>query len=238
MGTAITLFVLFALNINQYINYQDNLNNKPLPTIAQTSCCCGIHVVGNSTIVALMIYAKTELTVLNTCMRNLHLYSKTEDEILQNLRKLVIKHQRIITFVEKLSMMIRFAFLIDFCITAIVSATSVLQMVYLHTTLVGKLFQIFFVVSEWFQIFSVSWFANEIRIESTALSGALYETKWYNYSQRIKQLISIMMIRSQEPLTMHIGPFDVLTNNAVLRALRATYSYITLLLVMAPTEEN
>ncbi|KAL1490687.1 hypothetical protein ABEB36_013342 [Hypothenemus hampei] len=75
-------------------------------------------------------------------------------------------------------------------------------------------------------------------IKSTELSGALYETKWYNYSPRIKQLISIMMVRSQKPLTMHIGPFDVLTINAGLRALRATYSYITLFLVMAPTEKN
>ncbi|KAL1489781.1 hypothetical protein ABEB36_013715 [Hypothenemus hampei] len=258
VSALLTLAAHFLANVIQFINHKNDLDNKPMPSpgiwypfngnkyyfltilISSFQSFSGscIHFVCNGTLFALLIYITTEQKALNSFIKNLQLCSETEQGILEKLRKIIIKHQIIISFINELGVRLRLLFLIDFCMVSVIIALNVFEMFQLPVSSSTKMFNLLFIGIELFQLFSISWFANEIRIQSIELCDTLYEIEWYECPNKVKQIIFFMIMRSQKPLTLYIGPFYVLTNSAVIRTLRATYSYITLLLVMTQNKEN
>nr|AUF73026.1 odorant receptor [Anoplophora chinensis] len=73
------------------------------------------------------------------------------------------------------------------------------------------------------------WHADEIRHESMAISEALYETDWYEYSRSTSSTIHIMMMRSQRPLSLSVGPFGEMSLTMALKILKGVYTYMTFL---------
>lgn len=49
-----------------------------------------------------------------------------------------------------------------------------------------------------------------------AVSKAIYGSEWYNCSERSKKTLQIMMMRSQKPLTLSVGPFYVMSTETAL----------------------
>nr|XP_023021046.1 odorant receptor 30a-like [Leptinotarsa decemlineata] len=66
-------------------------------------------------------------------------------------------------------------------------------------------------------------------LTSLELSNALYESRWYEHSVAVKKCIHLMMLRSQRPLTLQIGPFYPMTMSTALSTVKAGYSYVTIL---------
>ncbi|XP_060518334.1 uncharacterized protein LOC132697080 isoform X2 [Cylas formicarius] len=66
-------------------------------------------------------------------------------------------------------------------------------------------------------------------IASGALATALYESKWYEQCYHTQVLLQIMLMRSQKPLSMSIGPFGSLTADAAMSRVRMAYSYTTVM---------
>ncbi|KAG5899389.1 hypothetical protein JTB14_036877 [Gonioctena quinquepunctata] len=66
-------------------------------------------------------------------------------------------------------------------------------------------------------------------LTSAELSIALYQSTWYEHSTTVKKYIHMMMLRSQKPLTLQIGPFYPMTMATALSTMKAAYSYVTIL---------
>ncbi|KAH1001410.1 hypothetical protein HUJ04_005436 [Dendroctonus ponderosae] len=53
-------------------------------------------------------------------------------------------------------------------------------------------------------------------IWSLSISDALFESRWYEQTQKVKKIIIIIMMRSRKPLRIMIGPFYPLTIHTAL----------------------
>ncbi|XP_060533717.1 uncharacterized protein LOC132706404 [Cylas formicarius] len=80
------------------------------------------------------------------------------------------------------------------------------------------------------QTFVLGWSANEIQVQSLALGDALYDSPWHEQNDQAKRLILSMIMRSQRPLALTIGPFDTMTTASALRIMKASYSYVSLMI--------
>ncbi|CAG9772682.1 unnamed protein product [Ceutorhynchus assimilis] len=66
-------------------------------------------------------------------------------------------------------------------------------------------------------------------ISSTNLGMAVYESNWYEQDKRTNQLLFILLMRTQKPLSVHIGPFGPLTIDAALSRFKLAYSYLSVM---------
>ncbi|KAJ8947659.1 hypothetical protein NQ318_009543 [Aromia moschata] len=73
------------------------------------------------------------------------------------------------------------------------------------------------------------WYANEIMEQSSNIAIAVWESEWYDEPQRVKQMMLMMIMRSNKPLVLDIGPFSTMTLSTFLRILKATYSYMMIM---------
>lgn len=53
------------------------------------------------------------------------------------------------------------------------------------------------------------------RLQSLAVANAAYNSLWYNENKNVKAMLQIMIIRTQRPLTMTIGPFSPMTTDTI-----------------------
>ncbi|XP_076255837.1 odorant receptor 10-like [Rhynchophorus ferrugineus] len=80
------------------------------------------------------------------------------------------------------------------------------------------------------QIFIFAWTANEVKEQSVSISNCIYESPWYETKKEVKTLLLIMLLRTQKPLVVTIGPFNPMTNETALMTLKAAYSYATVMM--------
>ncbi|KAL1517873.1 hypothetical protein ABEB36_001580 [Hypothenemus hampei] len=66
------------------------------------------------------------------------------------------------------------------------------------------------------QQFVFAWHANEIAVESSRLSEAIYTSEWYQCSTKIQKIMKLVVLRSQKPLFLTIGNFRPLTTQTVI----------------------
>ncbi|KAH1020312.1 hypothetical protein HUJ04_009993 [Dendroctonus ponderosae] len=67
-------------------------------------------------------------------------------------------------------------------------------------------------------------------IYSAELSYSIYESNWLDQAPKVKQMILIFMLRTQESLTLSIGGFGVMSIQSMIAILKATYSYMMLMI--------
>ncbi|XP_060533836.1 odorant receptor Or2-like [Cylas formicarius] len=79
------------------------------------------------------------------------------------------------------------------------------------------------------QIFILGLTTDEIRVQSLALSDALYDGPWHHQNEEVKKMILIVLTRTQRPLELTIGPFEPMTMQSALAILKASYSYVSLM---------
>ncbi|KAJ8983700.1 hypothetical protein NQ317_009135 [Molorchus minor] len=73
------------------------------------------------------------------------------------------------------------------------------------------------------------WYANEIMEQSSNVALAVWQSEWYEEPQKVKQMMLMMIMRSNKALTLDIGPFSTMTLNTLLGILKATYSYMMIM---------
>ncbi|XP_060518134.1 uncharacterized protein LOC132696962 isoform X2 [Cylas formicarius] len=142
------------------------------------------------------------------------------------LKRLVLEHQLVIRFVQNLNHSVKYMILMEYFLNSLnIAAVSVQVMSDINMLASPFLsFGILFV-----ETFVLGWTANEIKVQSLALSDALYDSPWYEQNKRIKKAILTMLVRAQKPLQMTIGPFDAMSTQSALTIIKASYSYITLM---------
>ncbi|CAG9764260.1 unnamed protein product [Ceutorhynchus assimilis] len=75
------------------------------------------------------------------------------------------------------------------------------------------------------QLFILAWSANEINVQSSNISNAIYESNWMDQSESTKKTMLIMMMRAQKPLSLTIGPFGPMNLDAGIMTLKGAYTY-------------
>uniref|UniRef100_A0AAR5PJW5 Odorant receptor n=1 Tax=Dendroctonus ponderosae TaxID=77166 RepID=A0AAR5PJW5_DENPD len=86
-----------------------------------------------------------------------------------------------------------------------------------------------FFVSMVFRLILYYYHANDVMYLSQRLSYSIWEANWFEQPNRLKRMILMFILRTQKPLTYRIGIFSVMTLQSCIYILRATYSYITLM---------
>ncbi|XP_019870710.1 odorant receptor 49b [Aethina tumida] len=76
-----------------------------------------------------------------------------------------------------------------------------------------------------YQIIALYWFANEIKIQSFAISLATYEIPWYTFSTSMNIRIQIIIMRSQKSLALYIGPFGEMSLEKAVSIIKTAYSF-------------
>ncbi|XP_060531460.1 odorant receptor 82a-like [Cylas formicarius] len=185
-----------------------------------------VHAFTNS----VMIFIRAQLQILQYHFKNCH---KSGAEYESNmpaanasgLKSLAVKHQQLIGWIEDLNESFKDLLLLEYSISSLLLAAVIIQI--FSGKDVG--FNIVYFLLIFSQLLALAWNANEIKEQSTELSNALYSSKWYDQVQHVKVLVAIMMMRSQKPLTLSIGPFGPMTADAALSRLKLTYSYVSLM---------
>ncbi|ENN77541.1 hypothetical protein D910_12153, partial [Dendroctonus ponderosae] len=114
-------------------------------------------------------------------------------------------------FVHEVNLDIKYLILADCMVNSIIIAFLIVQVLFVTTSLSSLMFYVAVSCTVLSQIFIISWFANEIEVMSTSISDALFESHWWEQTEKVKRVISIIMMRSRKPLRIMIGPFYPLT---------------------------
>ncbi|XP_030746038.1 odorant receptor 10a [Sitophilus oryzae] len=181
---------------------------------------------------SVLVFVKAELKMLQYEAEHFDTFSSVSDNVLKsgfpekNLRELVIKHQQIIRWVKDFNACFKTIFLLDYCITSLQFATTLIQII----QGVKILFNLTFLIHCFLELLALSWNANEILIESsTGLSKALFNSPWYKHSKYCKFLIRIMIMRCGKPLTMSIGPLGQMNIDMAISRVKLSYTCLSLL---------
>ncbi|XP_074035207.1 odorant receptor 30a [Leptinotarsa decemlineata] len=154
---------------------------------------------------------------------------RNEDhDVLKNLKRLILEHMEIIGCVKKLDDSTKYLLLLEFLMNSFQIASLLVQLLTMERSIL-ILFTLSYLLMVTYQIFLLAWHGNEIKEQSLELSNALYESRWYEHSVAVKKCIHLMMLRSQRPLTLQIGPFYPMTMSTALSTVKAGYSYVTIL---------
>ncbi|XP_076258437.1 odorant receptor 10-like [Rhynchophorus ferrugineus] len=177
-----------------------------------------------------LVFCACQLSILQIKLEKLRDLAKTnyEGDIIKALKDLIKHHQFLIRFTMNLNDSIKYLILVDFILSSIIDA-SIMTQITKFETMSQILSSTFYLLSLVILIFSVGWTCNEISVQSIALADAVYQSHWYEFDGATTKLIHILMMRSQRPLTIGIGPFGAMGNEAVILIMKATYSYITLM---------
>ncbi|XP_060534049.1 odorant receptor 30a-like isoform X2 [Cylas formicarius] len=163
-----------------------------------------------------MIFASYALQELQLGFRRIG----AERNFKLNLEQVISQHRNVISYVNLLNRMVKYLILFECVFESLnVAAISVQMTKSESQSFLSLALYLSYVL---IQIFLLGWTANEIKIQSVALSDALYESPWYEQSESIKKVILVMIKLAQKPLTLTVGPFDAMTMQS---ALAVTHLY-------------
>ncbi|KAG5866754.1 hypothetical protein JTB14_037160 [Gonioctena quinquepunctata] len=78
------------------------------------------------------------------------------------------------------------------------------------------------------QLFLFLWFANDIKVESSAIPNIIYtDTNWLSYNVRTRKILIMMMTRSQKPMTCYSAAIGEMTIETFKNMLKLCYSITT-----------
>nr|QXE93209.1 odorant receptor 28 [Eucryptorrhynchus scrobiculatus] len=181
--------------------------------------------------ISIMVFVKMQLRILQHRIRNFDCYKHADSTFIDDLQliKLIIRsHQGIIRFVGELNEAIKLMLLVEFLFSSINIATSTVHLT-VEQNMNDAAFSFATAIILTGQLLIFAWHANDINAESIKVSSALYEFSWYDKSKEMQKIVHVMILRSQRPLTLTIGPFKPLSNEVITQVINIAYSYITLM---------
>ncbi|KAF7268983.1 hypothetical protein GWI33_017967 [Rhynchophorus ferrugineus] len=179
----------------------------------------------------LLIFGAVQLQILQIKLRNVANNTQpiTPKETTQLLKQLIVEHKNAINFINTLNEKTKSIVLMEFIFSSmdVASVARSLTNGTINISSLGWMFLFFILLS--LQIFAMAWNTNEIKIQSLAISDAMFESSWYLMDKEGQQLTHIVMMRAQKPLAITIGPFGPMTTQSALLMFKAAYSYISIM---------
>jgi odorant receptor len=80
-----------------------------------------------------------------------------------------------------------------------------------------------------FQVFTWYWHSNEIREESMAISAAVYDSSFLDFTIPMKRKLVLIMVRAQRPLEIKVGAWAPMTLEMFQSLLVNAYSYFNII---------
>ncbi|XP_060533388.1 odorant receptor 30a-like isoform X3 [Cylas formicarius] len=173
-------------------------------------------------VISCIIFTPSILKRLQIRFRQL---SRQEGDTFELLNDLISQHQKVIRYVSELNDSIKYVILLEYLLNSLNVAAVSVQ--FISNKLAYS--PLFYFIYLFVQTFVLGWSANEVKVQSEALSDALYESLWYEQNNRVRRMILYIILRSQKPLTLTIGPFDTMTTASAVRIMKASYSYVSLM---------
>ncbi|XP_060520016.1 odorant receptor Or2-like [Cylas formicarius] len=114
----------------------------------------------------------------------------------------------------------KYLMLLEYTLSSLNVASVSIQVTSVEPSVTSLAFPIIYLCLLVFQVFVLGWYSNEIKMQSLALGDAAYKSQWYEQNDKVKKLILMMIMRSQRPLVLAIGPFGAMTTQSALTARR------------------
>ncbi|XP_068086485.1 odorant receptor coreceptor-like isoform X1 [Anabrus simplex] len=89
-----------------------------------------------------------------------------------------------------------------------------------------------FLTGEAVQLFMYCYFADKIREETDLIATSAYFSRWPDMSKSMKNLLMIIMARSQKATKFTVGKFTELSLDTFANILKASYTYLMMLIEM------
>ncbi|XP_044737131.1 odorant receptor Or2-like [Chrysoperla carnea] len=141
----------------------------------------------------------------------------------------IYHHNGIIKFVSDLRNWINPVMFLEFLVCSVMLCAIGFQ----ATMIDGITFKLFvyieYLTASLIELFLFYWFANEVILESLKVSVSIWDCKWYTFDTKSRQLLVMIMMRSQRPLIFRAGPFNEMSLATYIGILKASYTYLTIL---------
>ncbi|XP_077295251.1 putative odorant receptor 92a [Arctopsyche grandis] len=145
----------------------------------------------------------------------------------QKMNDIIKRHEKLILMTEGLESACSFIIALN-----MVTGSIIICFMGFLTTVMGLANVVKYLYSTFstlLQVFMVTWYANLLIEKSTGLSGAAYNSRWYDCSIGFKRSMLILMIRSDRPLHVTAMKFSMISLNTFTRIASSSWSYFTLL---------
>ncbi|XP_072758672.1 uncharacterized protein [Anoplolepis gracilipes] len=155
----------------------------------------------------------------------------------RNLQDCVQKHIMLIHYVHNMQRVFAIILLGQLLLSSIVICVGGFQ--FLATEIaIRKCIFAFHFMGALTQLLIYTWTCNDIIVQSTAVSDAAYNSKWYllpnnGPGKAVKSGLIIIMIRARRPCTLTAGRFGVMSLDTFTGILSTAMSYFTLLRQMS-----
>uniref|UniRef100_A0A182M9W7 Odorant receptor n=1 Tax=Anopheles culicifacies TaxID=139723 RepID=A0A182M9W7_9DIPT len=192
--------------------------------------------------VTLMIYGRTECSVLNHRLSSLDQYHKPEPQTKAKAnvpvrvnngerRSLIIdcikRQASLVAFTRELEQLTRAAVFLDFVVFSVLLCALLFE-ASMTTSGVQVCIDICYITTMTAILFLYYWHANEIHACADQLSMSAYKSDWYRYDRGTNRMLQIFILYSNRPLKMQAF-FISMSLDTFLAILRASYSYFTIL---------
>nr|WJJ63324.1 odorant receptor 24 [Pachyrhinus yasumatsui] len=189
-----------------------------------------LNIANQTTFYSLIIFAALRFRILQIRIKKFNFFAREFDgNIVLTIKKFIRAHQELIRFVESLNEATKSVMLMEFLLNSVNVASVLIQIIRMQSFL-ELAFPVFYFALLIMQVFVLGWTANDIKLQSLAIADAIYESPWYEQNEAAKKLLHIMLLRAQRPLVLTIGPFNPMTTETALMTMKASYSYVTLMM--------
>ncbi|XP_060530943.1 uncharacterized protein LOC132704745 isoform X2 [Cylas formicarius] len=173
--------------------------------------------------ISCIIFSTSLLKIMQVKFRKMKSYG----DYIITLTELITEHQNVISFVGKLNDAMKHIILLEYLLHSLNVASVSLQFIKSEHN-ISMAFPVCYFGLLVVQTFLLGWNANEVK--SLAMADAFWESQWYEPNYKAKQLMLVLLMRMQRPLVLTIGPFDAMTIQSSLTIMKASYSYVTVMI--------
>ncbi|XP_048517034.1 odorant receptor 30a [Dendroctonus ponderosae] len=160
------------------------------------------------------------------------LYNIADDEQVAKITLVyfISRHKEIIRYVRLFNESMEVVIVFDFLQSSVQIASILTEVSMSEFSVMVVVTLASFFASMIFRLILYYYHANNIIILSAELSYSMYESNWLDQAPKVKQMILIFMLRTQESLTLRIGGLGVMSIQSMIAILKATYSYMMLMI--------
>ncbi|XP_071569015.1 odorant receptor 22c-like [Temnothorax nylanderi] len=188
----------------------------------------------NSLLVTLIIHVCGQIDILRESLTKISkCTADSMDEF--TLRSLIIKHQRIIIFAESIETLFTYiAFMMLLSDTIIICCLGFVIVTSLNSPNVAAILvkSVLFYITINVEAFIYCFSGEHLSAKSEMIGSAAYDSLWYNFPVKESRTILFLIVRSQKSLTITSGRIFDLSLERFTSVIKASLSYISVLLAM------
>nr|ALD51373.1 odorant receptor 39 [Locusta migratoria] len=161
------------------------------------------------------------------------LVQRKDAELYSELRKCIMDHQEMISFMNDLEETVNFVVLVQFMAGTLVICVNLFQAALNVQDFSSVLKVCMYMFELILQLFIYCWCAHDVMVESERLSTSAYFSEWAGAPRRFTTALHILMARAQKPLTVSAGRIYTINRSTFVSLINASYSYYAILRQMS-----